>query len=118
MSRAKRLLADRRDPSVVPVLKNLVQSSQGQLALEALWAVYLSGGWDDAFALQQLKHPDEYVRSWTVRLLGDSKQVTPWHPSPAWWSWHARRRVWKSGANWPVPASDCRRAMRFPLSGN
>ena len=74
---AKRLLADRRDPSVVPVLKNLVQSSQGQLALEALWAVHLSGGWDNAFALQQLKHPDEYVRCWTVRLLGDSKQVTP-----------------------------------------
>jgi putative membrane-bound dehydrogenase-like protein len=73
---AKRLLADRRDPNVVPVLKNLVQNSQGQLALEALWAVYSSGGWDNAFALQQLKHPDEYVRCWTVRLLGDSKQVT------------------------------------------
>ncbi len=74
---AKRLLADRRDSSVVPVLKDLVQSSQGQLALEALWSVYLSGGWDEAFALQQLKHPDEYVRCWTVRLLGDSKKVGP-----------------------------------------
>jgi len=74
---AKRLLADRRDSSVVPVLKNLVQSSQGQLALEALWSVYLSGGWDDAFALQQLTHSDEYVRTWTVRLLGDSKKVGP-----------------------------------------
>ena len=74
---AKRILADRRDSSVVPVLKNLVQSSQGQLALEALWSLYLSGGWDDAFALQQLTHPDEYVRCWTVRLLGDSKKVTP-----------------------------------------
>src|SRR5262245_49605738 len=74
---AKRLLADRRDPSVVPVLKKLVQGSRGQLALEALWATHLSGGWDDAFALQQLTHPDEYVRCWTVRLLGDSKKVTP-----------------------------------------
>ncbi len=43
---AKRLLADRRDPTVVPILKELVQSNQGQLALEALWAVYLSGGWE------------------------------------------------------------------------
>ena len=74
---AKRLLADRRDPGVVPLLKNLVQSSRGQLALEALWSVHLSGGWDEAFALQQLTHPDEYVRYWTVRLLGDSKKVTP-----------------------------------------
>jgi len=74
---AKRLLADRRDSSVVPALKNVVQSGRGQLALEALWSVYLSGGWDNAFALQQLTHPDEYVRCWTVRLLGDSKQVTP-----------------------------------------
>ena len=74
---AKRLLADRRDPTVVPILKELVQSNQGQLALEALWAVYLSGGWEEAFALQQLRHPDEHVRIWTVRLLGDSKKVGP-----------------------------------------
>jgi hypothetical protein len=74
---AKRLLADRRDPGVVPALKKLVESNGGQLALEALWAVYLSGGWDAAFALQQLTHADEYVRYWTVRLLGDSKKVAP-----------------------------------------
>ncbi len=74
---AKRLLADRRDPTVIPILKELVQSNQGQLALEALWAVYLSGGWEEAFALQQLRHPDEHVRIWTVRLLGDSKKVGP-----------------------------------------
>ena len=74
---AKRLLADRREPSVVPALKKLVESNRGQLALEALWGVHLSGGWNDAFALEQLKHPDEYVRYWIVRLLGDSKKVAP-----------------------------------------
>ncbi|MCI0623146.1 MAG: c-type cytochrome, partial [Acidobacteria bacterium] len=74
---AKRLLADRRDSSVAPALKRLVQNNRGQLALEALWAVHLSGGWDDAFAQRQLTHPDAYVRCWTVRLLGDSKVVTP-----------------------------------------
>jgi len=73
---AKRLLGDRRDASVIPALKKLVQGEQGQLALEALWSVHLSGGWNDAFALQQLNHPDEYVRYWTVRLLGDSRKVT------------------------------------------
>src|SRR5262245_42226730 len=51
---AKRLLADRQDRSIVPALKNLVRGNRGQLALEALWSVHLSGGWDDGFALQQL----------------------------------------------------------------
>jgi glucose/arabinose dehydrogenase/cytochrome c553 len=74
---AKRVLADRRDPTIVPILKRLVEDNRGQLALEALWAVNLTGGWDDSFALRQLSHPDEYVRFWTVRLLGDSKAVTP-----------------------------------------
>jgi mono/diheme cytochrome c family protein/predicted small integral membrane protein len=74
---AKRLLADRRDPTVIPMLRELVQNNEGQLALEALWSVHLSGGWNDTFALKQLGHPDEYVRYWTVRLLGDSKKVGP-----------------------------------------
>src|SRR4029434_2902810 len=37
----------------------------------------LSGGFDDDFAEEQLKHPDEYVRMWTVRLLGDARRVSP-----------------------------------------
>ncbi|MCI0627525.1 MAG: HEAT repeat domain-containing protein [Acidobacteria bacterium] len=74
---ARRLFADRRDKSAVPNLKKLVEDNRGQLALEGLWAVNLSGGFDDAFALRQLSHPDEYVRYWTVRLLGDAKKVSP-----------------------------------------
>jgi glucose/arabinose dehydrogenase len=74
---AKRVLADRRDSTIVPALKKLVENNRGQLALEALWAVNLSGGWEDGFALRQLSHPDEYVRCWTVRLLGDAKAVAP-----------------------------------------
>ncbi len=74
---AKRVLADRRDSTVVPALKKLVEDNRGQLALEALWAVNLSGGWEDGFALRQLSHPDEYVRCWTVRLMGDAKTVAP-----------------------------------------
>ena len=41
------------------------------------WAVNASGGFDDAFALQTLKHPHPMVRYWTIRLLGDRKRVTP-----------------------------------------
>jgi putative membrane-bound dehydrogenase-like protein len=73
----KRVLADRHELAIVSTLKTLVENNRGQLALEALWAVNLSGGWEDNFALRQLNHPDEYVRCWTVRLLGDAKTVTP-----------------------------------------
>ena len=74
---ALRLFGDRRDASIVPVLKEIVETNQGQLALEALWAVNLSGGFDEGFAVRQLSHPDEYVRYWSVRLLGDAKKVSP-----------------------------------------
>jgi mono/diheme cytochrome c family protein/glucose/arabinose dehydrogenase len=74
---AKRILGDRGDSSVVPQLKVLASSSAGQLALEALWSLNLSGGFDPAFALQELSHPDPYVRCWTVRLLGDARTTSP-----------------------------------------
>ena len=35
-----------------------------------------SGGFDEAFALEQLAHPNEHVRTWTVRLLGDSRKIS------------------------------------------
>ncbi len=73
----QRILADRRDTTIVPKLKELVEDNRGQLALEALWAVNLSGGWDDAFAVRQLSHHDESVRTWTVRLLGDARTAAP-----------------------------------------
>ena len=43
----------------------------GKLALEALWALYVSGGFTDDLALQLLDHPVDHVRAWTIRLLGD-----------------------------------------------
>lgn len=92
---ALRVLWDRGDKTLVPKLKQAVFSepevffsvpvpSQVKAAamaaakhfpLEAFWAVNASGGFDDAFALQTLKHPNEMVRYWTVRLLGDRKKA-------------------------------------------
>ena len=74
---ALRVLWDRGDKALVPKLKKLVAEDKAHLALEAFWAVNASGGFDDAFALQTLKHPNEMVRYWTIRLLGDRKRVTP-----------------------------------------
>jgi putative membrane-bound dehydrogenase-like protein len=74
---ARRILAERRDPAVIPGLRKTILADKGQLALESLWALYVSGGFDDDFAAQLFDHPNEDVRTWTVRLLGDAKKVSP-----------------------------------------
>jgi putative heme-binding domain-containing protein len=70
------LIGDRRDQSVLPRLREQVRHHTGQLALESLWALNLSGGLDEATALQYLEHPDPFVRLWTVRLLADARDVS------------------------------------------
>ncbi len=74
---AWRILGERRDGSLVPALKQKFFAASDEVsALEALWAIHLSGGFDDAFAKRALGHRAEYVRAWTVRLLGDAKHVS------------------------------------------
>lgn len=74
---ALRIFGDRKDRSAIPALTKLVAESNGQLALEALWALNLSGGLTEATALQTLGHTDPFVRLWTARLLCDENQVSP-----------------------------------------
>lgn len=74
---ARRILAERRDHTVVPELRRLIETSHDDRALEALWALYVSGGFEAAFADKLLDHPHDGVRAWTVRLLGDTKRVPP-----------------------------------------
>ena len=73
---ALRMLGDRRDGSVVPVLQQILARRTGQAALDALWALHLSGGLNSATAQRLLDHDDPYVRLWTVRLLADDGVVT------------------------------------------
>ena len=68
---ALRLLGDRKDHSLIPELTDMVRTNTGQLALESLWALNLSGGLTEAAALRTLEHSDPFVRLWTVRLLAD-----------------------------------------------
>lgn len=63
---------NRKDPSLIPALAKLLESNNGQLSLEALWALNLSGGFNEKTALTGLQHQDPFVRLWTVRLLGDA----------------------------------------------
>ncbi len=74
---ALRILGDRKDASLVPELRDLLRQQNGQLALEALWAVNLCGGLDDAFTLEALGHVDPYVRAWAARLACDDHSVSP-----------------------------------------
>ena len=72
---AQRLLAERRDRSAAPQLQELLVSDDQRTALEGLWSLYVIGAFDDVLAAQTLNSPHEYVRSWTVRLLGDAKEI-------------------------------------------
>jgi putative heme-binding domain-containing protein len=72
---ARRLLGDRKDRSVLPDLRAMLFGGTGQPALEALWAINLTGGFDADIALKALDHPEPNVRAWTVRLFADDHQL-------------------------------------------
>lgn len=85
---ALRVLADRKDRAVVPILEGHLKSDTGQLALESLWALNLT---DDTYLLRSvigetnasprparldlLAHRNPFVRLWTVRLLCDAQNL-------------------------------------------
>ena len=71
------LLGDRRDSTIVPSLLRLLKSNNSQTALEALWAINLSGGFNETVAREALSHTDPFVRMWAIRLLGDANKVSP-----------------------------------------
>jgi putative membrane-bound dehydrogenase-like protein len=73
---ARRILAERRDPSVYEILRSyLKQDDDETTALRDLWALYASGGLDDATARANLDHRIAGVRRWTARLLGDAARL-------------------------------------------
>jgi putative membrane-bound dehydrogenase-like protein len=76
--RARRILAERRDPAVIPpLLKTIREAQEDESALESLWALYVSGGFTEKLGREFLKHKSQHVRAWTVRLLGDRTIVEP-----------------------------------------
>ena len=75
---ARRILAQRRDKGIHEDLRNgIAETGNEDLALQHLWALHVSGGLDDGVALDLLNHPAEYVRTWTVRLVGDRSTAAP-----------------------------------------
>ena len=75
--RALCLLAERRDANVLPRLgQQVFESHNPHLQLESLWALYVTGGFTDSVAAKGLQHTNANIRKWTVRLLGDKKEVS------------------------------------------
>lgn len=75
---ARQELADRRDSEVILPLRTLVrEAATEELALQALWALHVSGGLTEAVGRELLAHRYEHVRAWAVRLLGDETRVEP-----------------------------------------
>lgn len=70
-----RLLGDRKDRSVIPMLIEEIQNTRGQTALDYLWALNLSGGFTAEVAERLLRHPEPQVRLWTIRVLADDHQL-------------------------------------------
>ena len=75
---ARRILAERRDATIVPELKRLLAADRDEtVALRDLWALHVSGGFDDQAAMELLDHRVPGVRRWTIRLLGDDHRMNP-----------------------------------------
>src|SRR5688572_4697434 len=73
---ARRILAERRDPGVHGTLRGMIEGKTGRVALQAVWALHVSGGLDGKTAEGLLGHADEHVRAWVVRLVGDERRVS------------------------------------------
>ncbi|HEY1189838.1 MAG TPA: PVC-type heme-binding CxxCH protein, partial [Gemmata sp.] len=70
---ARRVLAEHADAAAAhPKLRKWLLTEKGPLALEALWALAASGGWVERDFDNVGEHPNEYVRAWMVRLIGDA----------------------------------------------
>lgn len=75
---ARQVLAERRDPALhAPLRAELARNVPSQFALEVLWALHLSGGFDEPLARELFRHADPYVRLWAVRLVGDAGTAAP-----------------------------------------
>ncbi|MBX3436157.1 MAG: c-type cytochrome [Planctomycetaceae bacterium] len=73
VTRARRVLAERGDRSVVnDLLHMLKEAISDDVTLQALWVLHTLDGVDDSLTVRLLNHPSDIVRAWAIRLQGDS----------------------------------------------
>ncbi len=72
---ARRILEERgKDPAVHDALKQMIKNSSDDVnQLHALWALHVTDGLDEPYALSLLKNQHEYVRAWTIQLMCEEK---------------------------------------------
>lgn len=69
---AERAVAGRDHETAKLQLRELfARQSDGVMKLRALWSLYVIGGADEEFLRAQLRHPDEHICTWAIRLLSD-----------------------------------------------
>lgn len=75
---ARRLLQERGpDPKVHEALRRILKDNPDvSRKLRAMWALHVTQGLTDDALQDLLGNPDEYVRSWAVRLLAESRRVS------------------------------------------
>lgn len=73
---ALQVLADRKNKSLLPSFKQMLQGNDATTSLEALWAIHLTGGFNDEISTIALSRSDPFVRMWAVRLIGDGGTPT------------------------------------------
>ncbi len=73
---AVRVLGQRDDRSIEPVLIQLINAEPTGRALEALWVLNWWDRLDDAMLVSCLRHENEHVRRWAARLAGDRRAVS------------------------------------------
>ncbi|HUF64166.1 MAG TPA: PVC-type heme-binding CxxCH protein [Verrucomicrobiales bacterium] len=65
------VLGDRREPGMAAKLRERLREETGAAALEFLWALYRSGGFEEEDVFAGLAHVSADVRLWTARLACD-----------------------------------------------
>jgi putative membrane-bound dehydrogenase-like protein len=67
---------DRADKAVRAPSGSFMEIEKDRIALEALWALHVSGGFNEAFAARTLTHRNPIIRNWTIRLMGDERTIS------------------------------------------
>ena len=75
--KALRVLADRQDGSIVPLLRRKLEEDASDRDLDALWALNLLNAFDEEVQIMALESKNPQVRRWAVRLIGDAKTTSP-----------------------------------------
>lgn len=109
--RALLTLGERHETSVVPELLRMVQSEKDhRLVLRALWALSYLEAHNEKHLVGLLRHPNEWVRAWAVRLLSENLS---WQPE----TWQAIEKLAAGDSSAVVVQAVASACIRWNQSG-